>query len=107
MRRKYKDRLSIISTMSPQEYRASEARKSILSEMIKDGEQAKTIKEFADELLSDSKDEALAALANPNSNLKEVQVLYRAALAFNQRVNETIALGETKRQRLNDLKEEK
>lgn len=99
--------MQIAGTLTPQQYRQSEARKAILAELIQTGEQAKSIKSFADELLGQIEEEALAALISPTRSLQDVQSLYKCALMFVNRINGAIAMGEAKREKLDEISKEK
>lgn len=99
--------IQIAGTLTPEQYRQSEVRKAVLSDLIKTGEQAKSVKEFADELLSHIEEETLGALANPASNLKDAQGVYRCALMFVARIHGAIAIGAAKREKLDEISKEK
>lgn len=92
--------------MSPDKYRESRERMEILSSMIKDGERAKTIKLFVDEMLKEVETDTLQKLSSAQCDPAELRGYYRGALLFAQKVESAIQMGEKKRQKLAELKSE-
>lgn len=94
-------------TMSPEQYRKSQERLMILSEMIKDGQKAEIVLDFANAILEEVKEEVLLKLKAPNSNLEEIQGFYKGACLFVDKINDIAALGKSKRKKLEEINKKK
>lgn len=75
-----------------------------MQEQAQTGKQAEAAIKFADEVLADAEDYALAQLADKTADLIAVRSAYIAALAFNQKVKAIAAAGKEADRKLTELK---
>ena len=85
-----------------------EERKHLLHQKAISGERAALISEFADEVLADAQDYVLKRLTEcmDNKELYKLQADYRAAIAFYQKVTNTVTEGKNAAVRLKQMEEE-
>ena len=91
---------------TPEQYRNSRERLEILNAFIQNGEDAKTIRDFAEAIVNDTGNEVNEILLkNTKADLNVLRGYLRGAILFQQKVEATIQMGEKKRQKLKELKE--
>lgn len=66
-------------------------------------DKAVIIEQFADMVMADAENYALEMLLNPQADLSEVAANYRAALAFYQKIEQTIATGTMAERKLKEM----
>lgn len=91
---------------SPESYKKSRERSFRLSELVQDGERAKLILDFANEILEQAKSEVIEGLSKKDANTLELHGYWRGMVAFHNKVKTVIAIGEVKRKSLEELKKE-
>lgn len=79
-------------------------RKAKLTAQAQTGKEAEAAIKFADEVLADAEDYALAQLADKTADLLAVRSDYIAALAFNQKIKAIAAAGKEADRKLADMK---
>ena len=99
-----RERVTIRTPEQTPEQRLMERRAKLL-EQAQTGQQAEAAIKFADEVLADAEDYALAQLADKTADLAAVRSDYIAALAFNQKIKAIAALGKDADRKLAKLKE--
>lgn len=86
------------------EQRQAERRTKLL-EQVEQGRLAEAAIKFADDVLADAEDYALAKLANADTDLLALRYEYTAALAFNQKIKMLVAAGKEAERKLQRMKQ--
>ena len=91
--------------MTPKQYRSSRERLDVLAAYIKNGEDARTIRDFADAVVKETGEEVNQQLLTaPAPNLHVLRGYLRGAMLFQKKVEAVIQKGEEKRQKLEEIK---
>lgn len=82
-----------------------EERKRQLRQQALLGDKAKLISDFANDTLADAQDYVLKRLLDKDVDLWQLQADYRAAMAFWQKIENTIAIGRDAASKLKKMEE--
>ena len=99
-----RSRLTIRNPEQTPEQRQAERRAKLL-EQTERGRLAEAVIDFADEVLADAEDYALAKLADADADLWALRSEYTAALAFNQKIKMLAAAGKEAERKLKQMKQ--
>ena len=90
--------------MNPDQYRKSRERIQILQAFIDNGNDAQTVRDFADAIVEDVRLEVSEKLLEPNTDTDLLRGYYRGAILFRKKIEAVIQMGERKRATLEKIK---